>query len=310
MSFLWKIATVAFSLNNNIFGAISPHEPYNIHDSFRVKDTSTFSISSCDPHEECTKSTTNLKIPIFPLRKYARMPTDSIELNLWEERYIALSETVLRNVKQDCFEIAEESCGLFGLLYCSDMPQMVRSSSLPITPMVKVGDVGAICIVSQSNDETVPKFKMNTSDKSESDNGEKRRRINLVGMCVGRFRVKKILSDGFGGPSQQSQFIFVEGSILNDVVPEPGSLMERKCVEYEQEMMLTDSIASLSYELYEKSQEDYPSLASKLELASFALLSSYYKNNMYRSTDEVLRMMNNVSTLERLEHLRKVKSPK
>jgi hypothetical protein len=70
--------------------------------------------SNSDPValETCSLAT----LPVFPLRKSIRLPTESLTLNLYEDRYIALSEFIL-----------EQKQPIFGALYSSDKPQIVKA---------------------------------------------------------------------------------------------------------------------------------------------------------------------------------------
>ena len=60
-----------------------------------------------------------IELPIFPLRKTARFPTDFLKLNLYEERYLALAERILQ-------ENGVEGC-TFGALYTSNKAQVVSN---------------------------------------------------------------------------------------------------------------------------------------------------------------------------------------
>lgn len=137
-----------------------------------------------------------LELPIFPLRKSVRLPTDALKLNLYEERYLAMSEFILKQDRP-----------VFGALYASDKPQIVKGGQGPIVPMLDVGDIGVLCFVKEWEEGMVP-----TQDPSFS-----RRRIRLNALAVGRFRIEEILNDGTRSPrSKDSPFIMVKASLVTD----------------------------------------------------------------------------------------------
>jgi Lon protease-like protein len=136
----------------------------------------------------------SLILPIFPLRKAVRLPTETLTLNLYEERYLAMSEYVLESDQQ-----------LFGALFSSDKPQLVKEGGMgKIVPMIQPGDVGVIFVLEDSEELMIPK----------QEGAPPRRQIRLVGRGAGRFQIQRILHDGYGDDSLP--FIVAEAMLLND----------------------------------------------------------------------------------------------
>jgi hypothetical protein len=162
-------------------------------------------------------------LPIFPLRKRVRFPTDTLMLNLYEERYLAMSEFILSS--QDSTQKIPPSdsqtllAPIFGAIYSSDKPQIVANGgSSPITPMLSRGDVGVLCLVKDWMDGMMPTRKNgrnsnafegdNQQDDAEVDTTAFQRRIRLNAVAVTRFCILKIV--------QESPFIVVEAQVWRD----------------------------------------------------------------------------------------------
>lgn len=145
-------------------------------------------------------------LPIFPLRKSVRVPSEALTLNLYEPRYLKLAEHVL-----------EREPRWFGAMYCSKKPQFIREGDGPIVPMVEPGDIGSVCTVLYDEEGLVPVSRTN-------DDGSRQRRIKLKALTIGRFRTEKVLHNGYGGGSmcggdnkvQPLPFILVEASRIDD----------------------------------------------------------------------------------------------
>jgi Lon protease-like protein len=135
-------------------------------------------------------------LPVFPLQKSVRLPTESLRLNLYEERYLAMSEFIL-----------EQDLPVFGALYASDKPQIVKGGQGPIVPMIDVGDIGVLCFVKDWEDGMVPtRYPSFTT-----------RRIRLNALAVSRFRIEEIVNDGTMSPqSKDPSFIIVKASLVTD----------------------------------------------------------------------------------------------
>ncbi len=118
------------------------------------------------------KSKHQLILPIFPLRKRVKLPTQTLQLTLWEERYKALSRNVLQQ---------NHDPKLFGALYCSHKTQIVTEGINPITPLVEVGDVGVVCCVLNSQ-----VFVDGNEVDGDRLNEEDVQKIRINGLGVGR----------------------------------------------------------------------------------------------------------------------------
>lgn len=146
-----------------------------------------------------------LILPVFPLRKSVRVPSEALTLNLYEPRYLQLAEYVLKQEQQ-----------WFGAMYSSKKPQFVAKGDGPIVPMVEPGDVGVVCSVLFHEEAMVPVSR---------DDGPRRRRIKLKGLAIGRFRIEQVLHNGYGRGSicdgdstvKPLPFILVEASRIDDI---------------------------------------------------------------------------------------------
>jgi Lon protease-like protein len=163
-------------------------------------------------------------LPIFPLRKSPRLPTESITLNLYEDRYLAMSEFVLRHcagrkapdlVTWDGNAIkrlsvpaliaarfeTKDCSPFFGAMYCRDKPHIARGDlSRPIVPVVSAGDVGVVFAVQQADEGMIP-----------TAGGETRRRIRLYATAVYRFSIDEILHDGYSDGSLPYILVLASG---------------------------------------------------------------------------------------------------
>jgi hypothetical protein len=150
-----------------------------------------------------------LRLPLFPLRKRVRFPTDQLTLNLYEDRYLQMSEYILfrqNNQEQRTPQSASSSSSnsipfpLFGVIYSSDKAQLIaKGGSSPIVPMLDPGDVGVICVVQDWIDGMVPTGMMSSSSSSSlSATPSLRRRMRLNALAIGRFSIERIVQDGTG----------------------------------------------------------------------------------------------------------------
>jgi hypothetical protein len=175
----------------------------------------------------------NLVLSIFPLQKSVRFPTESLTLNLYEHRYLALAEYALASQSDDPDSPLGWSSqtlnvnfrgvqggqhynngrdrssssrvkGLFGALYSGSCPQLVLGGTGPITPIVQRGDVGVVFAVKSSQEAYV-----------HMSGSTPRRRIRLVADGSARFRVDRIIQSGHG--TESGPFITVEASLLSDL---------------------------------------------------------------------------------------------
>jgi len=163
-----------------------------------------------------TKSSTEsrlLVLPIFPLRKTVRLPTELLTLNLYEERYLKLAEYVLSLSSQN-----NNTPYLCGALYASDQPQMIKGGgrSSPIVPMVTPGQVGVVCWVHQHSADDIP----TVGGKAV------RPRIRLELVALQRFEITKVLHNGFGGGCA----VVADDEGENNETPLPFILAETKLI--------------------------------------------------------------------------------
>lgn len=137
------------------------------------------SASARNNHKQSMNTYSTINLPIFPLRKKVRLPTEQLTLNLYEERYLELAQYVLQDKHKIC-----------GALYASDQPQMVTQGGMgPIVPMVTPGQIGVVCWVHDYSVANIPTV-----------GGElQRRRIRLNLIATQRFEVQRILHNGYGG---------------------------------------------------------------------------------------------------------------
>ena len=140
----------------------------------------------------------NIKLPVFPLRKVARLPSEQITLNLYEERYLVMADYIL-----------SQRSGLqppiFGALFVGGKPQFVKQGKGPIVPMVRKGDVGVIFVVEDSEIGLIPTI-----------GGTNRRRTRLVATGVARFEITRVLENGFDGADDALPFILVDSRLVLD----------------------------------------------------------------------------------------------
>ena len=113
------------------------------------------------------KKKRTFRLPIFPLRKRVKFPTENIQLTLWEERYKLLAQSVLNqscaqgytntntntNTNIDIQTNNDDNYHhMFGIVYSSHKPQIVVTNGNvmdPITPMIDIGDIGVLCLVKE-----------------------------------------------------------------------------------------------------------------------------------------------------------------
>jgi hypothetical protein len=140
-----------------------------------------------DANTANTANTLLVHLPIFPLRKYPRLPTDSLTLNLYEDRYLQMSkESILSTTTRS-------ERPVFGALYVADLPQIVPKGRGPITPMLQVGRIGTLFVVEDSHHDRIPNVT------GQEFYRHRRHSIRLQARGVARFRIDTIVSDGTGG---------------------------------------------------------------------------------------------------------------
>lgn len=268
---------------------------------------SCFSPSSLEhkPTTSTSLSKQNAKsiiLPIFPLGKRVKFPTEPLKLTLWEERYKDLSRYVLDNPVN--LGLEPDLCmPVFGALYCSHKTQIVKGGIKPITPLVEAGDVGIICGVTSSQ-VFINGEEVDAGRKDESSV----QKIRLWAHGLTRFRVKRILSDGLDGVSSEGKedslpFILVEGTRLDDDdVFESGEDLEidRMLEELLRRGDLEFDAASLLDKMYAYTFQEGDEKRQKQQMLSFALTAQLEAT---APADEMLSMLQSTSTTARLKYL-------
>lgn len=117
-----------------------------------------------------------IELPVFPLRRSVKLPTEIIKLSLYESRYLQMAQDIIGSENQ-----------VFGAFYSSDKPQIVKAGSGPVVPMMERNDLGVICWVYYSERENVP----------TRDGLGRRDLIRLFAVAGCRFRVDEVLNTGY-----------------------------------------------------------------------------------------------------------------
>lgn len=228
-------------------------------------------------------------LPIFPLRKNVWLPTEGKQLNLYEDRYLALSEYVIENPK-------------YGAIYCSDKPQMVSKATDPIVPLLEPGDIGVLCRLLSSDNRMV----------STAEEGYKRRLIELNAALVGRFEVESILHKGYG---DEVPFILVRARRIQDMDRETRDTA--RCAELEESLIKElksrqndvdidwiktrrDGEGGFSQQEIDGENSHQWATDDSLELISFSFTTMMREELTNPAAQKLLRMK---STEERLEWL-------
>lgn len=158
--------------------------------------------STREPKAISSTGLLGIRIPVFPLRRTVRLPTEPLTLNLYEERYLELAEYVL-----------QQGYPYFGAIYSSDKPQIVRNGTGPIVPLFERGDSGVLFLVQDSEDGMVP-----------TRGGTLRRRIRLVTRGSVRFQIEDVLQNGY-----DTSFILVDGNVYLDQQTETAEAVKGVC---------------------------------------------------------------------------------
>jgi Lon protease-like protein len=210
-------------------------------------------------------------LPVFPLRKSVRLPTETLTLNLYEERYLAMSTYILDQEER-----------LFGALYGSDKPQMVHLGKGPIVPMYSDGDVGVIFKVYENMEAMIP----------TAEQGYKRRRMRLKAGGIGRFRITKILHPGYG---EALPYILAQTERIVDI-PEDIEDLKKEF----------DGVLDPSAVQFQGNLAAYKALSGDIEcneseIYSFAVAA---KLSAFLSPEEITGLLWTRSSRHRLELLR------
>eukprot|EP00977_Amphora_coffeiformis_P020847 scaffold8602_cov196-Amphora_coffeaeformis.AAC.5 len=175
-------------------------------------------------------------IPIFPLQKSIRLPGETLTLNLYEKRYLALAAWIRDN--------QTDTQQAFGALYASNKPQIVSDQGTgPIVPLLQPGDIGVLFPVQQQEEGMIPTRSMDCC-----------RRIRIVGTGVARFYIKKLLHNGYGGgenvgPEEALPFILAQVRLYcdnaNDSSNNEPSSLTISSSRYNQNILSDDEIVLL-----------------------------------------------------------------
>lgn len=176
MMLLAKRSLTLSILYTSLFGKISCfHNP-----RFACPSARYHSLARRLPCEnQCYFEVENL--PIFPLRKRCILPTETLTLNLYEDRYLKLAERVLERSSRS------NNPALLGAFFSNQKPQILAYGQGPIVPLLDPGDVGVICVVNQSQENMVP----------TRDGVGNRRSIRLECTAVAVAELKAIISNGY-----------------------------------------------------------------------------------------------------------------
>jgi Lon protease-like protein len=253
-------------------------------------------------------------VPIFPLRKFPRFPTDRLTLNLYEERYLQMADFIL-----------SARPAIFGAIFASGKPHLVTNGGLgPIVPLLQRGDMGTLFFVNDWQDDNVPV----TGDATRTV--QRRVRLNAIGFA--RFRIAGIVSDGTLSRSSERQSSstsdcsssqgcpYIQAN-LTLVCDQDESLLSNKksTQEYakvlqslrksnqQEEKSLMDPILEFS-KIYSKitgdAASEHTSLAANYdELLSFFVVSKIL-NDKRKSPALMVSYLESQSTRERIERLK------
>ena len=242
---IWLLPMVA----TRAFVAQNGQSKSNFH---QLEKTSRRTVVECSSSQANNmQQSSNLILAIFPTRKSVRVPTNRLTLNLYEPRYLALTDYAMANGS------------IFGAAYCSSKSQLVRYQDKlgPIaTPMMQVGDVGVVCHILES-----------TEGKRYGSN---ERKVSLEALAVERFQIKKILSNGYDmqkgyQTQQQLPYILVEASLLKDEHDEHDDNQATQFFDTDLLDPTEKSSIKRAMSLLDNDE------SRRLELLSFALLSKF-----------------------------------
>jgi len=230
---IFHIAT-SFSPPSSLILPVSSTTTYKCPTSTLVQANTNHS-GSQETNEQDTASSQQQQeptfiLPIFPLGKRVKFPTERLKLTLWEERYKALARYVLDHPTSSGSLLQREDniLPIFGALYCSHKAQIIKGGNSPITPVVEPNDVGILCCVTSS--QVFVRGGEEAAELNRKDEEEDVEKIRLWGLGIGRFRVVKVLSTGYqnddimenGNQGRESSlpFILVDAVLHEDVVRE------------------------------------------------------------------------------------------
>jgi hypothetical protein len=115
-----------------------------------------------------------LTIPIFPLRKKIRLPTEFLKLNLYETRYIQMARYIVRkqqtmNKNKNMTNTNDKntmSCpAMFGAIYCANKPHIKSKAIGPIVPYIQANDIGILYLIQEYQDNDDDVIRLTGQDK-------------------------------------------------------------------------------------------------------------------------------------------------
>jgi hypothetical protein len=143
-----------------------------------------------------------------------------ITLNLYEERYLAMAEYIRAQ------PTSTYGCRIFGIMYCSDKPQVIKNGTGHVVPFVTKGDIGVVCVVESVEEAVIPTI-----------GGGTRRRIRLTARGAARFEIARVLHNGFDGVNEKREghyplpFILVESVLVLMSSPSDEEEDQAQCRE-------------------------------------------------------------------------------
>jgi Lon protease-like protein len=204
-----------------------------------------------------------------------RLPTETLTLNLYEERYLQMAEFILKSKYR-----------LFGALFTPNKPQVVARGTGPIVPMVESGDIGVICRVVNDEEALIPTV-----------GSTPRRRIRLIATAISRFQIQTILHNGYDTSEGFLPYILVEGKVMVDY---PESSLDEEIVNAFVRGNRLGKLSQNELKALLLSLERVLPDVSDVELKSFALASSKLPES---ASQERLDVLNGQDRRERLRCL-------
>lgn len=207
-----------------------------LHSSLSVNGSERTHKGCCpgnDDKNEENNSELFFELPIFPLRKLVKYPTNFLTLNLYEERYLQLADYILKNDQSmegiNQAQVQEQkTSNIFGALYCSHKAQIVKQEiqtkenneidgnsddneiiSSTVTPMIQKGDIGTIYSI------------LRHSEVTNFEKYKKGRRVQIFSIGISRFKVEEIIHSGYdfrenNKNKNDNPFILVKASHVHD----------------------------------------------------------------------------------------------
>jgi Lon protease-like protein len=279
LPFLFHSITVLVSASFEGGGFSTAVRGWSNHHQAKKSFRATARTLTTNDNNHKNKTTTLLSLPIFPLRKKVRLPTETLTLNLYEERYLAMAESIL-----------DSQYNLFGAVFASDKPQMVsRGGTGPIVPLIDPGDIGVLFLVTDHAENMIPTV-----------GGMERRRIRLVATAIGRFEIQSIRNDGYSIEAS-GPFIVADTCLFCDDAP----LTEQETIDTKLAVQkyghYDGSLSEREVQQIIELSQPMDFAASKLELVSFALASKYIPEGDTEKRQHLIRGKSTVARLWKIQ---------